>query len=113
MRSRARLIESYQPLVFKVAMHLRLREEIVMDMIQEGTVGLIEAVAALPQVTVVAVDPVAQPADLDQSSAADIGPWSDAPVTVEPASTEAAGSQNTLSNDDLGPAWSGPKSSGT
>jgi RNA polymerase sporulation-specific sigma factor len=42
--SRARLIESYQPLVFKVAMHLRLREEIVMDMIQEGTVGLIEAV---------------------------------------------------------------------
>jgi RNA polymerase sporulation-specific sigma factor len=44
VRSRARLIESYQPLVFKVAMHLRLREEIVMDMIQEGTVGLIEAV---------------------------------------------------------------------
>jgi RNA polymerase sporulation-specific sigma factor len=43
-RSRARLIESYQPLVFKVAMHLHLREEIVMDMIQEGTVGLIEAV---------------------------------------------------------------------
>jgi RNA polymerase sporulation-specific sigma factor len=42
--SRARLIESYQPLVFKVAMHLRLREEVVMDMIQEGTVGLIEAV---------------------------------------------------------------------
>jgi RNA polymerase sporulation-specific sigma factor len=38
------LIESYQPLVFKVAMHLRLRETIVMDMIQEGTVGLIEAV---------------------------------------------------------------------
>jgi RNA polymerase sporulation-specific sigma factor len=44
IRSRARLIESYQPLVFKVAMHLRLREAIVMDMIQEGTVGLIEAV---------------------------------------------------------------------
>lgn len=43
-RSRARLIESYQPLVFKVAMPLRLREGIVMDMIQEGTVGLIEAV---------------------------------------------------------------------
>jgi RNA polymerase sporulation-specific sigma factor len=41
---RAQLIESYQPRVFKVAMHLRLREEIVMDMIQEGTVGLIEAV---------------------------------------------------------------------
>ncbi len=43
-RSRARLIEAYQPLVFKVAMQLRLRETIVMDMIQEGTVGLIEAV---------------------------------------------------------------------
>ena len=44
VRSRGRLIESYQPLVFKVAMQLRLREEIIMDMIQEGTVGLIEAV---------------------------------------------------------------------
>jgi len=43
-RSRARLIEAYQPLVFKVAMQLRLREAVVMDMIQEGTVGLIEAV---------------------------------------------------------------------
>jgi len=43
-RSRARLIEAYQPLVFKVAMHLRLREALIMDMIQEGTVGLIEAV---------------------------------------------------------------------
>ena len=43
-RSRGRLIESYQPLVFKVTMQLRLREEIAMDMIQEGTVGLIEAV---------------------------------------------------------------------
>jgi RNA polymerase sporulation-specific sigma factor len=43
-RSRARLIEAYQPLVFKVTMHLRLRDAIVMDMIQEGTVGLIEAV---------------------------------------------------------------------
>ena len=43
-RSRARLIEAYQPLVFKIATHLRLREGILMDMIQEGTVGLIEAV---------------------------------------------------------------------
>jgi len=43
-RSRARLIEAYQPLVFKVAMHLRLAETIRMDMIQEGTVGLIEAI---------------------------------------------------------------------
>ena len=43
-RSRARLIEAYQPLVFKVAMALRLREPVLMDMIQEGTVGLIQAV---------------------------------------------------------------------
>jgi len=43
-RSRSALIEAYQPLVFKIAMQLRLREGIVMDMIQEGTVGLIEAV---------------------------------------------------------------------
>jgi RNA polymerase sporulation-specific sigma factor len=42
--SRARLIEAYQPLVFKVAMALRLREPVLMDMIQEGTVGLIQAV---------------------------------------------------------------------
>ena len=43
-RSRARLIEAYQPLVFKVAMALRLREPVLLDMIQEGTVGLIQAV---------------------------------------------------------------------
>jgi RNA polymerase sporulation-specific sigma factor len=44
LRSRARLIEAYQPLVFKVAMAMRLREGVLMDMIQEGTVGLIQAV---------------------------------------------------------------------
>jgi RNA polymerase sporulation-specific sigma factor len=43
-RSRARLIEAYQPLVFKVAMALHLREPVLLDMIQEGTVGLIQAV---------------------------------------------------------------------
>ena len=43
-RSRARLIEAYQPLVFKVAMQLHPEDAIAMDMIQEGTVGLIEAV---------------------------------------------------------------------
>ncbi|HWR44344.1 sigma-70 family RNA polymerase sigma factor [Sporomusa sp.] len=41
---RRRLIESYQPLVFKTAMHWRLPEATMLDMIQEGTVGLIEAV---------------------------------------------------------------------
>lgn len=43
-RSRARLIEAYQPLVFKVVMHVRPPDGVLMDMIQEGTLGLIEAV---------------------------------------------------------------------
>lgn len=38
------LIESYQPLVFKTAMRWRLPEAAMLDLIQEGTVGLIEAV---------------------------------------------------------------------
>lgn len=42
--SRLRLIESYQPLVFKVVMRVRPPEGVLMDMIQEGTIGLIEAV---------------------------------------------------------------------
>jgi RNA polymerase sporulation-specific sigma factor len=42
--SRLRLIESYQPLVFKVVMRLHPPEDLLMDMIQEGTIGLIEAV---------------------------------------------------------------------
>ncbi len=42
--ARARLIEAYQPLVFKIVMGLRLPPAVFMDMIQEGTVGLIEAV---------------------------------------------------------------------
>ncbi len=41
--ARARLIQSYQPLVFKQAAPYRASEH-VMDVIQEGTVGLIEAV---------------------------------------------------------------------
>ncbi len=44
VESRLRLIEAYQPLVFKVVMALRPPEAVVMDMIQEGTLGLIEAV---------------------------------------------------------------------
>lgn len=43
-RARARLIEAYQPLVFKVVMGLGLPPAYLMDMIQEGTVGLIDAV---------------------------------------------------------------------
>jgi len=42
--SRQRLIEQYQPLVFKAAAHWRRDEAEAMDILQEGTVGLIEAV---------------------------------------------------------------------
>lgn len=42
--SRHRLIEAYQPLVFKVVMQVRPPDGLLMDMIQEGTIGLIEAV---------------------------------------------------------------------
>lgn len=42
--SRVRLIEAYQPLVFKVVMQLRPPGPVLMDMIQEGSVGLIESV---------------------------------------------------------------------
>ena len=44
MDSRSRLIEQYQPLVFKEAMHWHIPDNMVLDAIQEGTVGLIEAV---------------------------------------------------------------------
>jgi Family of unknown function (DUF5330) len=51
---------------------------------------------------------------LDESSAAQSGveSWAKAPVTVEPASVEGT-KQNTLSPNDLLPAWSGPHSAGT
>lgn len=44
LEARQRLIESYQPLVFKIASRITNREELFFDLIQEGTVGLIEAV---------------------------------------------------------------------
>ncbi len=44
MNSRSTIIEHYQPLVFKATTGWRLDEMVLMDMIQEGTVGLIEAV---------------------------------------------------------------------
>lgn len=43
MKAREILIESYQPLVFKAVMQVKVTEN-VMDIVQEGTVGLIEAV---------------------------------------------------------------------
>lgn len=42
MKARRKLIEAYQPLVFKIATPFRHMSNI-MDVIQEGTVGLIEA----------------------------------------------------------------------
>jgi len=44
LNCRSLIIEHYQPLVFKATTSWRLNETIVMDIIQEGTVGLIEAV---------------------------------------------------------------------
>ncbi|MEN6568196.1 MAG: sigma-70 family RNA polymerase sigma factor [Veillonellales bacterium] len=41
---RRQLIENYQPLVFKAAMSWKVDHATLMDIIQEGTVGLIEAV---------------------------------------------------------------------
>lgn len=44
LNARGQLIEHYQPLVFKIANRFKARESLTMDLIQEGTVGLIEAV---------------------------------------------------------------------
>lgn len=41
--SRDEIITSYQPLVFKTAMAFAVGESLTLDLIQEGTVGLIEA----------------------------------------------------------------------
>ena len=38
-----KLIYAYQPLVFKTAMQFHMSEDILMELIQEGTVGLLEA----------------------------------------------------------------------
>jgi RNA polymerase sporulation-specific sigma factor len=44
LQARARLIEAYQPLVFKLVMKMQPKEDLILDLIQEATVGLIEAV---------------------------------------------------------------------
>ncbi|MCH4179091.1 MAG: sigma-70 family RNA polymerase sigma factor [Megasphaera sp.] len=44
MDSRRRLIEQYQPLVFKETMRWHIRQDLFPDAVQEGTLGLIEAV---------------------------------------------------------------------
>ncbi len=38
-----KLISSYQPLVFKTAVQFHMPEEITLELIQEGTIGLLEA----------------------------------------------------------------------
>lgn len=43
MSARAELIERYQPFVFKLVMKMHSKPDIVLDLIQEATVGLIEA----------------------------------------------------------------------
>lgn len=43
-RSRQRLVESYQPLVLRIALRLATDESLCAELIQEGTLGLIEAV---------------------------------------------------------------------
>ncbi|WP_297020213.1 sigma-70 family RNA polymerase sigma factor [uncultured Dialister sp.] len=44
LEARQSLIEHYQPLVFREAMKYGLQETVTLDLIQEGTVGLMEAV---------------------------------------------------------------------
>ena len=44
LAARAKIISSYQPLVFKIVAEMHPRQAIIMDMIQEGTLGLIDAV---------------------------------------------------------------------
>ncbi|NLJ83494.1 MAG: sigma-70 family RNA polymerase sigma factor [Halanaerobiaceae bacterium] len=44
LEARQELIKAYQPLVFKVVRHFNSKREILMDLIQEGNIGLIQAV---------------------------------------------------------------------
>ncbi len=41
--ARQQIIESYQPLVYKIASRITCHEGLIFDLIQEGTVGLIES----------------------------------------------------------------------
>lgn len=52
--ARAQIIESYQPLVFRIVMKWRLSESVMLDTIQEGTIGLIEAVESYDELRGVA-----------------------------------------------------------
>lgn len=43
LRAHQHLVTAYQPLVFKIAMSFQLQEAETMELLQEGTVGLLEA----------------------------------------------------------------------
>ena len=62
-----------------------------------------------------AAEEAGKQSSLDQAGAGDAGidSWAEAAVIVESASVETTNSQNTLSSDDLLPAWSGPHPAGT
>jgi hypothetical protein len=84
--------------------------EMLMAFIKEQTGTPTDSAATAPGTdhSAAPADAPPQPSSLDQSSAADIGSWKVAPVTVEPVSGDDSFSQDTLSNDDLRPAWNGP-----
>lgn len=103
--------------------------EMLMSFVKERTgfgAGGAETVAD-PAAGGTAADPTATetPGDFDSAAPAEdfgkqssldqaqIDSWSTAPVTVEPASVESTDSQNTLSPDDLRPAWGGLGTPGT
>ena len=44
VEARCKIIEAYQPLVYKIVSSTKANPEILLDLFQEGTVGLIEAV---------------------------------------------------------------------
>jgi hypothetical protein len=120
---------------FDVFVHkARFGAEMLMSFVKgrTGFGGGDAATAADPNAADTAADPTATEAPGDYDSAApgedfgkqssldqagiaqaSIDSWSAAPVTVEPASVETVSSQNTLSPDDLLPAWGGSDAPGT
>lgn len=45
--ARSRLIEQYQPLVFKEAMRWNIHTDLLLDALQEGTLGLMKPLSAM------------------------------------------------------------------
>ena len=44
LNCRLKIIEAYQPFVFKLVMNMQPRQELILDLVQEATLGLMEAV---------------------------------------------------------------------